>query len=55
MGWSLCPKRRYTENKWIRRKNQNKLYFLHFIDVLILSEKIYQKMCLKNLKLNTDI
>ena len=26
---------RYTENKWISQKNQNKLYFLHLI-VLIL-------------------
>ena len=25
---------RYTENKWISRKNQNKLYFLHLIDIL---------------------
>ena len=25
---------RYTENQWISRKNQNKLYFLHVIDVL---------------------
>ena len=25
---------RYTENKWISLKNQNKLYFLHFIDIL---------------------
>ena len=24
----------YTENKWISRKNQNKLYFLHLIDIL---------------------
>ena len=22
---------RFTENKWISRKNQNKLYFLHLI------------------------
>ena len=25
---------RYTGNKWISRKNQNKLYFLHLIDIL---------------------
>ena len=25
---------RYTENKWISRKNQNELYFLHLIDIL---------------------
>ena len=26
---------RFTENKWIsRKKNQNKLYFLHLIDIL---------------------
>ena len=25
---------RYTENKWISRKNQNKLYFFHVIDIL---------------------
>ena len=25
---------RYIENKWISRKNQNKLYFLHLIDIL---------------------
>ena len=25
---------RYTENKWISRKNQNKLYFLHLINFL---------------------
>ena len=25
---------RYTDNKWISRKNQNKLYFLHLIDIL---------------------
>ena len=24
----------FTENKWISRKNQNKLYFLHLIDIL---------------------
>ena len=24
---------RYTENKWISRKNQNNLYFLHLIDI----------------------
>ena len=26
---------RYTENKWISRKSQNKLYFLHLIDVWV--------------------
>ena len=25
---------RYTENKWISQKNQNKFYFLHLIDIL---------------------
>ena len=25
---------RFTENKWISRKNQNKLYLLHLIDIL---------------------
>ena len=25
---------RYTENKWISRKNQNKLCFLHLNDIL---------------------
>ena len=25
---------RFTENKWISRKNQNKLYFLHLIGIL---------------------
>ena len=25
---------RFTENKWISRKNQNKWYFLHLIDIL---------------------
>ena len=24
----------FAENKWISRKNQNKLYFLHLIDIL---------------------
>ena len=23
----------FTENKWISRKNQNKLYFLHVIEI----------------------
>ena len=32
---SLPETSRFTENKWISRKNQNKLYFLHLI-VLIL-------------------
>ena len=27
---TLC----YIENKWISQKNQNKLYFLHLIDIL---------------------
>ena len=44
---SLPEASHHTENKWIRRKNENKLYFLHLIDVLILLEKIYRKMCLK--------
>ena len=25
---------RHTENKWISRKNQSKLYFLHLIGIL---------------------
>ena len=25
---------RFTENKWISRKNENKLYFLHLINIL---------------------
>ena len=25
---------RFTENKWFSRKNQNKLYFLHLVDIL---------------------
>ena len=29
---SLPETLRYTENKWISQKNQNKLYFLHLID-----------------------
>ena len=34
-GLKSLPKTlRYTENKWICRKNQNKLYFLHLIDIL---------------------
>ena len=24
----------YIENKWINQKNQNKLHFLHLIDIL---------------------
>ena len=36
---------RYTENKWISRKNQNKLYFLHLIDILndllLISDKVF--------------
>ena len=31
---SLPEMLRYTENKWISRKDQNKLYFLHLIDIL---------------------
>ena len=31
---SLPEMLRFTENKWISRKNQNKLYFLHLIDIL---------------------
>ena len=31
---------RFTENKWISRKNQNKLYFLHLIDIL----NVYMKV-----------
>ena len=34
-GLKSSPKTsRYTENKWISRKNQNELYFLHLIDIL---------------------
>ena len=38
---------RYTENKWISRRNQNKLYFLHLIDILndlLLSQMKTQKI-----------
>ena len=32
-GLKSCPQTsHYTENKWIIRKNQNKLYFLNLID-----------------------
>ena len=31
---SLPETSHYTENKWISQKNQNKLYFIHFIDIL---------------------
>ena len=31
---SLPEMLRYTENKWISQKDQNKLYFLHLIDIL---------------------
>ena len=31
---SLPETLRYTENKWISQKDQNKLYFLHLIDIL---------------------
>ena len=40
---------RYTENKWISRKNQNKLYFLHLIDILN-DLLIYRFVELQNLK-----
>ena len=34
-GLKSSPKTsRFTENKWISRKNQNKLYFLHPIDTV---------------------
>ena len=32
---------RYTENKWISQKNQNKLYFLHLIDIFVLFDFCY--------------
>ena len=38
---------RYTENKWISRRNQSKLYFLHLIDILndlLLSQMKTQKI-----------
>ena len=42
-GLKSSPKTsRFTENKWISQKNQNKLYFLHLIDILndlLLTEK----------------
>ena len=31
---SLPETSHFTENKWISRKNQSKLYFLHLIDIL---------------------
>ena len=31
---SLPETLHFTENKWIIWKNQNKLYFLHLIDIL---------------------
>ena len=31
---SLPETLRYIENKWISQKDQNKLYFLHLIDIL---------------------
>ena len=31
---SLPETSRFTENKWISRKNKNKLYFLCLIDIL---------------------
>ena len=37
----------FTENKWISRRNQNKLYFLHLIDILndlLLSQMKTQKI-----------
>ena len=36
-GLKSLPKTlRYTENKWICQKNQNKLHFLHLIDILLI-------------------
>ena len=32
-GLKSSPETCYTENKWISRKNQNRLYFLHRIDI----------------------
>ena len=36
---SLPETSRFTENKWISRKNQNKLYFLHLIGTVWLMEQ----------------
>ena len=33
---SLPETSRYTENKWISRKNQNELYFLHLMWKIVL-------------------
>ena len=33
-GLKSSPETCYTENKWISQKNQNRLYFLHRIDIL---------------------
>ena len=41
---------RYTENKWISRKNQNKLYFLHLIDR---KEELFQR--LKNIEGKNEV
>ena len=37
---------RFTENKWISRKNQNKLYFLHLIDILKVCRKSICNLCM---------
>ena len=35
---------RYTENKWISQKSQNKLHFLHLIDPLDLISFFFLKV-----------
>ena len=43
---------RFTENKWISQKNQNKLYFLHLIDILndlLLTENIIELILIKKI------
>ena len=42
---------RYTENKWISRKNQNKLYFLHLIDILNYLLLIWRHLVVLNMGL----
>ena len=42
---------RYTENKWISRKNQNKLYFLHLIDILNYLVLIWRHLVVLNMGL----
>ena len=40
----------YTENKWISRKNQNKVYFLHLIDR---KERLFKR--LKNIEGKSEV